>query len=279
MKKNRQVADQIKTKVMGILNITPDSFYDGGIYTTNKEIMERVGVMIQEGADIIDIGACSTRPGSNLISFDEELSKLSDVMKLLKPVFPDTIFSIDTFRAGIARRMVEDFGVDMINDISAGDMDKDMFGTIADLKVPYIIMHMQGTPETMQENPEYKDVVSDIITIFEDKIKKLNRLGVKEVIIDPGFGFGKTLDHNYELMRNLESFKALDKLLMIGVSRKSMIGKLLGCEPKNALTGTIVLNTFALLKGVDILRVHDVKEAVEAIKIVEKLKQFVSSGS
>ena len=279
MKIKGQLIDFSIPKVMGVLNITPDSFYDGGRYTEKEKIVSKVEKMILEGVDFIDVGAYSSRPGAALISFREELKRLSETMELLRSGFPESIISIDTFRSGIARKMVEEYGANMINDISAGDMDKEMFTTIADLKIPYIMMHMQGTPQIMQKNPKYDNVVKDILTFLSGKIEELKLLGVDNVILDPGFGFGKTLDHNYELMNGLGQFSVLNKPIMVGVSRKSMIGKLLGCTPGEALNGTVVLNTVALMKGIDILRVHDVKEAVEAIKIVEKLKQFVSTGS
>lgn len=276
MKIKGQLIDFSVPKVMGVLNVTPDSFYDGGRYTAEKKIASKVEKMILEGADFIDVGAYSSRPGAAIISYEEEVRRLSETIKVLKSRFPSIIISIDTFRSGIARKMVEEYGADMINDISAGDMDKEMFSTIADLQIPYVMMHMQGTPQTMQKNPKYKNIVKDIITIFAGKVEELKLLGVDDVILDPGFGFGKTLDHNYELMNGLGLFAVLNKPIMVGVSRKSMIGKLLGCTPDEALNGTVVLNTIALMKGIDILRVHDVKEAVEAIRIVEKLNEFIS---
>ena len=274
MKIKRQLIDFSVPKVMGVLNVTPDSFYDGGRYTMEEKIVSKVEKMILEGVDFIDIGAYSSRPGAAVVSYEEELKRLSETMELLRAGFPEPIISIDTFRSGIARKMVEEYEADMINDISAGDMDKEMFNTIADLQIPYVMMHMQGTPRTMQKNPKYDNVVKDILAIFSSKVKKLKLLGVDNVILDPGFGFGKTLDHNYELMNGLGQFSVLNKPIMIGVSRKSMIGKLLGCTPDEALNGTIVLNTVALMKGIDILRVHDVKEAVEAIRIVTKLEEL-----
>lgn len=236
--------------------------------------MSKVKKMIMEGVDFIDVGAYSSRPGASIISYEEELRRLSETMELLRSGFPESIISIDTFRSGIARKMVEEYGANMINDISAGDMDREMFVTIADLQIPYIMMHMQGTPKTMQKNPKYDNVVKDILAVFSGKIEELKLIGVDNVILDPGFGFGKTLDHNYELMNGLGQFSVLNKPIMVGVSRKSMICKLLGCTPDEALNGTVVLNTVALMKGVDILRVHDVKEAVEAIRIVTKLEQL-----
>lgn len=274
MKIKGQLIDFSAPKVMGVLNVTPDSFYDGGRYTKEEKIESKVEKMILEGVDFIDVGAYSSQPGVAVISFREELRRLSETMELLRSGFPESIISIDTFRSGIARKMVEEYEADMINDISAGDMDEEMFSTIADLQIPYVMMHMQGIPQTMQKNPKYDNVVKDIIAVFSGKVERLKLLGVDNVILDPGFGFGKTLDHNYELMNGLEQFSVLNKLIMVGVSRKSMIGKLLGCTPNEALNGTIVLNTVALMKGVDILRVHDVKEAVEAIRIVEKLNEM-----
>jgi len=261
-------------KVMGVLNVTPDSFYDGSRYIEKDKILGKVEKMILEGVDFIDIGAYSSRPGAVIISYEEELKRLSATMELLRSCFPESTISIDTFRSGIARKMVEEYKADMINDISAGDMDKEMFNTIADLQIPYVIMHMQGTPKTMQKNPKYDNIVKDILTFFSGKVEELKLLGVDNVILDPGFGFGKTLDHNYELMNGLGQFSILNKPVMVGVSRKSMIGKLLGCTPDEALNGTVVLNTVALMKGIDILRVHDVKEAVEAIRIVTKLEEL-----
>ena len=268
-----QLIDLSVPKVMGVLNVTPDSFYDGGRYTVKEKIVSKVEKMILEGVDFIDIGAYSSRPGAAVVSYGEELKRLSETMELLRAGFPESIISIDTFRSGIARKMVEEYEADMINDISAGDMDKEMFNTIADLQIPYVMMHMQGTPQNMQKNPKYDNVVKDVLAVFSGKIEELKLLGVDNVVLDPGFGFGKTLDHNYELMNGLGQFLVLNKPIMVGVSRKSIIGKLLGCTPDEALNGTVVLNTVALMKGIDILRVHDVKEAVEAIRIVGKLKQ------
>ena len=274
MKIKGQLIDFSVSKVMGVLNVTPDSFYDGSRYTEKEKIVSKVKKMILEGVDFIDVGAYSSRPGASIISYEEELRRLSETMELLRSGFPESIISIDTFRSGIARKMVEEYGANMINDISAGDMDREMFITIADLQIPYIMMHMQGIPKTMQKNPKYDNVVKDILAVFSGKIEELKLIGVDNVILDPGFGFGKTLDHNYELMNGLGQFSVLNKPIMVGVSRKSMIGKLLGCTPDEALNGTVVLNTIALMKGVDILRVHDVKEAVEAIRIVTKLEQL-----
>ena len=258
-------------KVMGILNITPDSFYDGGKYSTPEQILEKAETMISDGADILDIGAYSSRPGAQHISEEEELNRLIPVVETIRKNIPRAIISIDTFRAEIARIMIENYEADIINDISGGDMDDKMFETIALLKVPYIIMHMQGTPQTMQQSAIYNDVVRDILFSFSKKIDKLTLLGVNDIIIDPGFGFAKTIDHNYELLSRLEEFKIIELPLLAGLSRKSMIYKTLETSPDNALTGTIALNMVALQKGADILRVHDVGEAKEVITIFLRL--------
>lgn len=258
--------------VMGVLNVTPDSFYDGGRYNNDKEIVKRAEQIISEGAAIIDVGAYSSRPGAKNVSEKEELSRLKNTLSIIRNKFPEAIISVDTFRSSIAEYVVKEYNVNIINDISAGELDDNMFNVIAKLNVPYIIMHMQGTPQNMQQNPKYDDLIKDIIKYFSTKIDKLNLLGVNDVIIDPGFGFGKTLDNNYELMQKLDAFKIFQLPVLVGVSRKSMIYKYLNSTPNEALTGTIVLNTIALLHNADILRVHDVKQAVETIKIVEKIK-------
>ncbi len=265
--------DLSRPTVMGVLNITPDSFYDGGRYQRKDHILKRVEELVSEGAAFIDIGAYSSRPGAQHLTEKEECSRLKPIVTQIRKKYPETILSVDTFRAGIAREMVREYGVDMINDISAGGMDKEMFDTIADLHVPYIIMHMQGTPVNMQDHPTYENVTREIMHYFSEKIQALSLLGVADIIVDPGFGFGKTLDHNYELLANLESFNMLELPVMAGLSRKSMIYKLFGTTPDEALNGTTVLHTIALLKGIDILRAHDVKEAMEAIALVEKLKE------
>ena len=251
---------------MGILNLTEDSFFDGGLYLNEEQIIPRCKKMLEEGASIIDIGAQSSRPGATLIQADDELLKLIPIIKLLKTEIPKIIISIDTFWAKTASECIK-AGADIINDISAGNMDEKMFDTIAKLQVPYIIMHMQGTPQSMQKNPIYNNVISEVISYFDKKIALLKAKGVKQIIIDPGFGFGKTLAHNYQLLNALEQFNHFKLPLLIGTSRKSMIYKLLNTSPKEALNGTSVTNTIALQKGVSILRVHDVKEAMECIKI------------
>ncbi len=251
---------------MGILNVTKDSFFDGGQYLNEKAIIAKCKKMLDEGAHIIDIGAQSSRPGASIVTAQDELNKLLPVIKLLKSEFPKIIISIDTYWAEVAKQCIQ-AGANIINDISAGEMDKDMFDIIAKLQVPYIIMHMKGTPKNMQDNPTYNNVVLEIISYFQKKIEELKKKGIKQIIIDPGFGFGKTLTHNYQLLNKLEEFNSLKTPILIGASRKSMIYKLLDKSPQEALNGTSVINTIALLKGAHILRVHDVKEAAECIKI------------
>jgi len=265
-KSNSSIFSTKNPIVMGILNITKDSFFDGGLYLNEKKIKARCKKMLEEGASIIDIGAQSSRPGSTLIQTDDELIKLLPIIKLLKTEIPEIIISIDTFWAKTASACIR-AGAHIINDISAGEMDENMFDTIAKLKVPYIIMHIKGTPQDMQDNPTYDNVVTEVISYFDKKITLLKAKGVEEIIIDPGFGFGKTLAHNYQLLNALDQFNQFELPVLIGVSRKSMIYKLLDTIPQEALNGTSVTNTMALQKGVDILRVHDVKEAMECIKI------------
>ncbi len=270
-----ELIDLSSPKVMGILNITPDSFYDGGKYTTDKIILNQVEKMISEGCDIFDIGAYSSRPGADDVSEDQELNRLTNTLKLIRKKFPEIIISVDTFRSAIAKTVVKDFEVDIINDISAGDFDTNMFQLIAELNVPYIIMHMQGTPGNMQMNPYYDNVVEEIIQYFSEKVNQLKLLGVNDIIIDPGFGFGKTIEHNYQLLNHLDDFKLFELPVLVGVSRKSMIYKILDIQPKEALNGTTVVNTMALVGGANILRVHDVKEANEAIKLFEQYSKAV----
>lgn len=256
-----------KPIVMGILNLTPDSFYDGDFYNTPEKISKRINQIMNEGAQIIDIGAYSSRPGAKNISEKDELKRLIPVLELVIKDFPNAIVSVDTFRSGIAEIVVNNFGVSMINDISGGSLDKNMFNTIAKLNVPYVLMHMRGTPQTMQNFTNYKDIIDEILDYFVRKTNSLKKLGVKDIIIDPGFGFSKTLEQNYELLNNLKSLKILNLPVLVGISRKSMIYKLLNIKPEEALNGTSVLNTIAIQKSADILRVHDVKEAVETIKL------------
>jgi len=260
--------------VMGILNITPDSFYDGGKYDAEFAAIRQVERMLSEGAGIIDIGAVSTRPNAVAIDAGEEWARLKAILMVVRKKFPETIISIDTWRSSVARLAFSE-GADIINDISGGQFDERMFGTIAELKAAYIMMHIQGTPATMQQNPQYDDVVEDIYSFFTGKLIMLKQLGVDEnIVIDPGFGFGKSVVQNYKLLSRLERFKGQGFPVMVGVSRKSMINRVLGIKPEEALNGTTVLNAIALLNGADILRVHDVKEAIEAIKLVNFYRQI-----
>lgn len=259
----------VKPWVMGILNVTPDSFYSGSRMGVDEmRIGERVEEILKEGGDIIDIGAYSTRSNADDISPEEEYSRLKIGLNVIKNIDANAIVSVDTFRADVARRCVEEFGVDIVNDVSGGTLDDDMFATVANLKVPYILMHMRGTPATMQQLTEYSDVTRDVIDDLHKKKCALNDLGIDDVIIDPGFGFSKTVEQNFEMLNRLEDFKRLDAPLLVGVSRKSMIYRTLGCTPVESLNGTTVINTISLLKGAHILRVHDVKEAVEVCKLV-----------
>lgn len=257
--------------VMGIMNITPDSFYMGSRQNSDSEILKSASEMLLQGADILDIGGYSSRPGADDVTEEEESTRVLKAVKLVSSEFPDAIISIDTFRAGVAMRAVEECGAHIINDISGGDADSSMFNIVAKLNVPYVIMHMQGDPRTMQDNPVYDDVVADILRWFGDRIYKLRLLGVKDIIIDPGFGFGKTADHNFEMLRRLNEFSVAGLPLMVGVSRKSMIWRTLGISADEALNGTTALNALAVANGADILRVHDVKEAVQVVKLLNKL--------
>ena len=269
---NGRLMDLSEPQVMGILNVTPDSFYAGSHGVTEGYIIDRIHQIMNEGASIIDIGACSTRPGADQVSAEEEMSRMRMGLELIRKHHSGAIVSVDTYRADVAKMCVEEYGAAIINDISAGQMDKDMFTTIARLGIPYIIMHMKGTPQDMQVNPQYDHFLKEIFYYFSEKVQKLRDLGVKDIIIDPGFGFGKTLEHNYELINHLEEFSLFELPLLVGVSRKSMIYKLLGTTPEEALNGTTALNTVALLKGAHILRVHDVREAVETVRIIGKMK-------
>ncbi len=271
--------DLSEPRVMGILNYTPDSFYDGGRYPDSAAVIDSVERMIEEGADFVDVGAVSSRPGASRVSKKEEIIRLSCVLGIIRSRFPDLIISVDTFRSEAAKIAVREFGAGMINDISCGNLDKRMLETIADLQVPYVAMHMQGTPQTMQENPEYGDVVNDVIRFFAEKVHMMRHLGINDIIIDPGFGFGKTLEHNYILAGRLEEFGMLNLPVLAGFSRKSMICNELGVSPAEALAGTIALNAVALLKGANILRVHDVREARDTIKVVGRLKNMQAGKS
>ena len=253
--------------VMGILNVSPDSFYDGGKYTTEKQWMQKAEEIVSEGAQIIDIGAVSTRPGASLVDSKSETERLKPVLKKVRKAYPDIMISVDTYHSSVAEFAVKE-GADMINDVSGGSLDAKMLKTIAGLKVPYVLMHINKSPENMQERPFYHDVVEDIITYFREKIIMLNDLGFDDIILDPGFGFGKTISHNYRLMKKLRAFSVMGYPLMVGLSRKSMINNVLNISPDKALNGTTILNTLALTRGAKILRVHDVKPAVEAIALV-----------
>ena len=270
---NGKLVDLSSAKIMGILNITPDSFFDGGKYNVPSHIISQVEKMLNEGATFIDVGAYSSRPGAKHISEEEELNRILPVIQLLAKEFSDIIISVDTFRSKIAEHCIDN-GASLVNDISAGSMDSNMFITIAKLQVPYIIMHMQGTPQNMQSNPTYDDIVNEVLFYFSKKIVELRDLGVNDIITDVGFGFGKTLEHNYHLLKNLSLFKNLEVPILAGVSRKSMLFQPLNISPKEALNATTSANTIALLKGANILRVHDVKEAMQAIKVVELLNNY-----
>jgi dihydropteroate synthase len=258
-------------KVMGIINVTPDSFYKGSRVSGEKEIIGTAVRMIEEGADILDIGGYSSRPHAEEVSEEDEKSRVLNALNLISRELPEAILSIDTFRSQIAEEAVNEYGAHIINDISAGEADNNMFDTVRKLNVPYIMMHMQGTPKTMQDNPVYNDVVADILKWFSRKIVRLQSEGVKDIIIDPGIGFGKTISHNFEILRRLEEFSIAGLPVLVGVSRKSLIWKTLDITPDDALNGTAVLNTVALMRGADIIRVHDVREAVQAIKLVRQL--------
>jgi dihydropteroate synthase len=254
-------------KVMGVINITPDSFYRGSRFHDDKSLLAAAGKMVEEGADFIDVGGYSSRPGAKDITVEEEKKRVLRALKLISTEFPQAIISVDTFRAEVAREAICDCGAHIINDISGGEADSEMFSLVAELKVPYIMMHMQGTPSIMHANPVYDDVVADILKWLGKKIFQLNSMGVSDLIIDPGFGFGKTAAHNFDMLNRLGDFRIAGLPLLTGLSRKSMVWRTLGLTPDDALNGTTVLNTIALMKGADIIRVHDVKEAKEAVKL------------
>lgn len=261
-------------KIMGILNVTPDSFYAESRTSDEEHIVARVQQLMDDGADMIDIGGYSSRPGADDVSPEEEMNRLRRGLRVVRRLYPEVPISVDTFRADVARMCVEEEGADIINDISGGMMDRQMFRTVARLGVPYILMHMQGTPDTMQQAPHYDNLRREVMLYFAERIDRLCQMGAKDIIVDPGFGFGKTLEHNYELFHHLDDFNLFNLPLLVGISRKSMIYKLLGGTPQTSLNGTTVLNTIALMKGAHILRVHDVKEAVEAKRIVMKMKEW-----
>ncbi|HKJ42641.1 MAG TPA: dihydropteroate synthase [Sunxiuqinia sp.] len=273
---NGQLIDLSNPVVMGILNVSPDSFFDGGKYTDEDAIVRRAEQMLEEGATIIDVGAVSSRPGADAMSTKEELTRLLPAVTAIRKRFPDTHISIDTFRSWVALRVIDECGECIVNDISGGEFDKHMYETVGKLGLPYILMHIQGTPQTMQEDPQYEDIIKDISKYFSEKVRKLTKAGVKDVIIDPGFGFGKSLEHNYDLLNRLDSFKVFQLPVLVGVSRKSMIQKVLDVTAEESLSGTITANTLALLGGTDILRVHDVKQAVESVELFTKLKEVAN---
>ena len=266
-----KLMDLGEPQVMGILNVTPDSFYSASRKNTEQEIADRVQAILAEGGSMIDIGAYSSRPGADDVSAEEEMNRLRGGLKILRDIAPDAVVSVDTFRADVAKMCVEEYDVQIINDISGGELDARMFDTVAALGVPYILMHMKGDPQTMQNGPHYDDLLAEMLRYFGSKVLQLHELGVKDVILDPGFGFAKTLEHNYELMNRMQDLQVLELPMLVGISRKSMIYRLLGTSPEEALNGTSVLNTLALLKGASILRVHDVKAAVEVVQIVKKM--------
>ncbi len=268
-----EVIDLTNPCVMGVINVTPDSFYNGSTLQTEIEVLEKVEQMVEEGAAIIDVGSISTRPGAELISTKEELSRLIPAITAIRRHFPEIPLSVDTFRSWVAMRVIEEVGPVIVNDISGGSLDSNMFETIGRLQVPYILTHIQGTPADMQENPYYQDVVREVSAELSDGVRRLNKYGVSDVLIDPGFGFGKNLTHNYQLLNRLDSLKVFQLPVVVGISRKSMIWKVLDTSPDEALNGTTVMNTMALLGGADVLRVHDVKPAVETLRLFLQLKE------
>ena len=268
---NQNLIDLSTPKVMGILNLTPDSFYDGGKLTSEKNILSQAEKMFTEGATFLDLGGYSSRPGADFVSEEVELQRVLPIVKLLLKEFPEAILSIDTFRSNIAKQCIE-AGAAMINDISAGSLDDNMFETIANLQVPYIIMHLRGTPETMMQNTNYKELTKEVLFYFSERIAKARSFGINDIIADPGFGFSKTTEKNFELLNELELFSILEIPLLIGVSRKSMIHQTLNISAKEALNGTTALHAIALQKGASLLRVHDVKEAMETINLLQNLK-------
>lgn len=264
--------DMSVPRVMGILNVTPDSFYAQSRKQSDEEIATRTLQILQEGAHMIDVGAYSSRPGADDVSPAQEMERLRHALAVLRDVAPDAVVSVDTFRADVARMCVEEFGVQIVNDISGGELDPDMFSVVAQLGVPYILMHMKGNPQNMQQDPHYDDLLTEMLQYFAARVHRLHELGVKDIILDPGFGFAKTLQHNYQLMNRLEDLHVLGLPLLVGISRKSMIYRLTGGSPEDALNGTTVLNTLALAKGASILRVHDVRQAVEAVRITNMMR-------
>ena len=271
---NGNLMDLSTPKIMGILNVTPDSFYDGGMFDSNKKILDHVEKMLTDGADIIDVGGYSSRPGAKEVKLKDEIKRVVPTIELIKKEFNETIISVDTFRSEVALQAVNS-GASIINDISSGDLDPNMFNCVAELNVPYIIMHMQGNPKNMQNNPLYENVIVEIIENLSKKVFEAAEAGVIDVIIDPGFGFGKTIEHNYKILSELSFFKELDCPILVGLSRKSMIYSLLEEKPENVLNGTTCLNTVSILNGANILRVHDVKEAKEVIELTNFLNKNI----
>ena len=269
---NGELIDLGSPIVMGVLNCTPDSFYDGGAYSSDNAILTRAGQIIEQGGRFIDVGGMSTRPGAIEISVEEELNRLIPAVTKIRKEFPNAALSIDTYRAEVVSVLHAEVGDFLVNDISGGQFDDQMFLTVAALNVPYLLMHSKGKSTDMQDNPQYKDVVKEIILYFSHQIQKLKQFGISDILIDPGFGFGKTTEHNFELLNRLDSFAIFELPIVVGLSRKSMICKSLNIDPSESLNGTTVLNTIALTNGCDILRVHDVKEAIEAIRLIEKTK-------
>jgi len=263
--------DLAKPRIMGIINLTEDSFYSSSRYSSDSEILGAAEKMLSEGADILDLGGCSTRPGSAAVTGEAEKKRVCDAAMLIRKSFPDAIISVDTYRASVAEAAVKIAGADIINDISGGEMDQGMFPLVTRLNVPYIMMHMQGTPQTMQVNPTYGDVVSDILLWLSERAVRLRQAGVKDIVLDPGFGFGKTTEHNFEMLRRFSEFRVAGLPLLAGLSRKSMIWRTLEITPDEALTGTAALNMTALMKGASILRVHDVREARQVVTLFEKI--------
>ncbi|MCI0522162.1 MAG: dihydropteroate synthase [Bacteroidales bacterium] len=266
-----RLLDLSHPRVMGIINVTEDSFYKGSRFMSDDQVITVAGEMLDEGADILDIGGCSTRPGAVPVSEEEEMKKVCRAVELVRKEYHDAVISVDTFRSSVAGAAVRDAGADIINDISGGEMDADMFPLVTALNVPYIMMHMRGTPQTMQLNPHYDDVVADILMWFGERITRLQQAGVKDIMIDPGFGFGKNAEHNFEMLRRLGEFHAARLPIIAGLSRKSMIWRTLGVTPDESLTGTVALHMTALMKGASLLRVHDVREAKEVITLFEKI--------
>ncbi|MAV04967.1 MAG: dihydropteroate synthase [Flavobacteriaceae bacterium] len=269
---NGNLMDLSTPKIMGILNVTPDSFYDGGMFDSNKKILDHVEKMLTDGADIIDVGGYSSRPGAKEVKLKDEIKRVVPTIELIKKEFNETTISVDTFRSEVALQAVNS-GASIINDISGGDLDPNMFNCVAELNVPYIIMHMQGNPKNMQNNPLYENIIVEIIENLSKKVFKATEAGVIDVIIDPGFGFGKTIEHNYKILSELSFFKELDCPILVGLSRKSMIYSVLEEKPENVLNGTTCLNTVSILNGANILRVHDVKEAKEVVKLTNFLNK------